>query len=123
MQALPYSVYMTVHIPQSSNSVTFISKKCEKPVVQACKLLKSLSRSLEAAQKKFSKFIISLFLMREVKIRFISLSFFLFIFENFDEGQEVYHFMDLRRWDEGAYVSVLLALHGLQLFIGDGWLL
>ena len=58
--------------------------------------------------------------MREVKI---SLSFFLFIFENFDEGREVYHFMDLRRWDEGAYVSVLLALHGLQLFIGDGWFL
>ena len=35
--------------------------------------------------------------MREVKIEFISFSVFQFIFENFDWGREVYHFMDLKK--------------------------
>ena len=35
--------------------------------------------------------------MREVKVGFISFSVFQFIFENFDLGREVYHFMDLIR--------------------------
>ena len=45
---------------------------------------------LEAAQKKFYQFIISLLLMREMKIRFVSFSLFQFIFENFDWAREVY---------------------------------
>ena len=53
-------------------------------------------RCHEAAQIFFYQFIISLCLMREVKIRFISFSVFQFIFENFDWGREVYHFMDLK---------------------------
>ena len=36
-------------------------------------------------------------MMREVKIRFISLSVSHFIFENFDLGREVYHSMDFTR--------------------------
>ena len=39
-----------------------------KAVVQACKLLKSLSNKPEAAGKNVSLFLISLCLMREVKI-------------------------------------------------------
>ena len=66
-------------------------------VVQTCNLLKSLSKTPEAAQKKIYLFIISLCLMREVAIRFINFSVFQFIFEHFDWGREVYHFMDLIR--------------------------
>ena len=60
-------------------------------------MLKNCLGSLEAAQKKFSQFIISLCLMSEGKMRFISFSVFQFIFENFDRGREVYHFTDLIR--------------------------
>ena len=35
--------------------------------------------------------------MREVKVRFVIFSVFPFIFENFDRGREVYHFIDLIR--------------------------
>ena len=54
-------------------------------------------RSFEAGEKEFYQFIISLCLMREMKIRFISFSVFQFILENFEWGREVYHFMDLMR--------------------------
>ena len=35
--------------------------------------------------------------MREVEIGFISFSVFQFIFEIFDWGRQVYHFMDLKK--------------------------
>ena len=53
--------------------------------------------NLEVAPKKFYEFIISIFLMREVKIRLITFSVFQFVIENLDWGREVYHFMDLVR--------------------------
>ena len=45
--------------------------------------------------------------MREVKIRLISFSVFQFIFEHFDWGREVYHFMDLKKGNEGADTDLM----------------
>ena len=59
----------------------------------------TLLEALRQLKRIFFKFtcIISLCMMRELELRFISFSVFQFIFENFDWGTEVYHFMDLTR--------------------------
>ena len=61
-------------------------RKKVKNVVHACKRLKS--KMPWGSSKFFYQFIISLCLMREVKIRFICFSVFQFIFESFDWGRE-----------------------------------
>ena len=70
------SLYNSLH-PSVFKFCQIFIEKCEK-------LKYSLIDGPCPPQKKFSLFIISLCLMREVKIRFISLSVFQFIFEKFD---------------------------------------
>ena len=90
-----------------------------KIVVQACKLSKSLSKKPWGSSKEL--LIIYYFCLpdEEVKIRFINFSVFQFIFENFDWGREVYHFMDLKRGDKGADTDLMFQFCLPNAYLAD----
>ena len=72
--------------------------KLWKTVVQACKLLRSLSEKPWGSSKEFSLiYYFSLFDEWGGNKIYQFLSFLSLFFENFDWGMEVYHFMDLRK--------------------------
>ena len=78
-----------------------------KTVVQACKLLKSLSKKHWGSSKEI--LLIYYFSLPDEggENKIISFSVFQFIFENDDWGREVYHFRDLIRLDKGADTDLM----------------
>ena len=83
--------------------------KMQKTVVQACNLLKSLSKKPWGSSKELLSILLFLFAWWGRWKSNLSVSqFFSLLFENFDCGKEVYHFIDLiRRTSELTQIQCL----------------